>query len=199
MFKSSKQRNVEFMGGKTQVAEEELSETIIGTLRQGGVEVSDSHSRAQLEGRGYGNKIGKRFYLYDYEALYLLYIGQLRVRKTKASEELTFETLVKVALTRDADSWKRFLIYRDLRSRGYIVKDGFGFGIDFRVYDRGDNGKKPAKYVVFAIEEGTEMPLQHLNDNINQMAKMGKVPIIAVIERRGEVIYYRVSKTRFVK
>jgi len=32
---------------------------------------------------------------------------------------------------------------------------------------------------------------------VKEMAKMGKEAIIAVIERRGEVIYYKVSRARF--
>jgi tRNA-intron endonuclease len=95
-------------------------------------------------------------------------------------------------------AWTRFLIYRDLRSRGYVAKEGFGFGVDFRVYERGDYGNKPAKYVVFGINEGTEMQVDKLNDAIEQIGHMGKEPVIAVIERRGEVIYYKVSKMRFV-
>ena len=31
------------------------------------------------------------------------------------------------------------MIFRDLKTRGYVVKDGFGFGSDFRVYERGNH------------------------------------------------------------
>ena len=32
---------------------------------------------------------------------------------------------------------------------------------------------------------------------IQEITKMGKEPIVAVIERRGEVIYYKISKINF--
>ena len=89
------------------------------------------------------------------------------------------------------------MIYRDLRSRGYVVREGFGFGTDLRVYERGDYPKKPAKYVVFALDEGIEKGMSELQKSVKEMAKMGKEAIIAVIERRGEVIYYKVSRARF--
>ena len=38
---------------------------------------------------------------------------------------------------------------------------------------------------------------EELESEVKRMAKMGKEAIIAVIERRGEVIYYKVSKARF--
>jgi len=80
-----------------------------------------------------------------------------------------------------------------------VVKDGFGFGTDLRVYERGDFPSKAAKFVVFALDEGTEKSVGDLRDSVKQIVRMGKEAIVAVIERRGEVIYYRVSKANFRK
>ena len=80
-----------------------------------------------------------------------------------------------------------------------MVKDGFGFGTDLRVYERGDFPDKAAKFVVFALDEGTEKSLEDLRDSVRQIVKMGKEAIVAVIERRGEVIYYKVTKATFRK
>jgi tRNA-intron endonuclease len=86
-----------------------------------------------------------------------------------------------------------------LRSRGYIAKEGFGFGVDFRVYERGEFEKKPSKYIVFGINEGIDMKANDFSNAIEQIGIMGKEAVIAVIERRGEIIYYKVSKTRFTE
>ena len=74
-------------------------------------------------------------------------------------KSVTFEELAKANQARVKDSWTKFIIYRDLRSRGYVVKDGFGFGTDLRVYERGDFPAKAAKFVIFALDEGTEKSL----------------------------------------
>jgi len=79
----------------------------------------------------------------------------------------------------------------------YAVKDGFGFGSDFRVYDKGDLGEKGAKFLVFSLNEGKQEKIGKLQKKIQEITKMGKEPIIAVIERRGEVIYYKISKISF--
>jgi len=97
----------------------------------------------------------------------------------------------------DISIFTKFLIYRDLRSRGYVAKEGFGFGLDFRVYERGEYLKKPAKYVVFGINEGLNIQSRHLYENVNSIEKMGKEGIIAVIERRGEIIYYKTNRKKF--
>lgn len=160
------------------------------------VRVSNKDRFGELEGSGYGSREGNELVLRDYEALYLLYVKKLELLD-KSEKKVSFEKLAELAQTRASDSWTRFVIYRDLRSRGYVVREGFGFGTDLRVYERGDYPKKPAKYVVFALDEGIEKGMGDLQKSVKEMAKMGKEAIIAVIERRGEVIYYKVSKARF--
>ncbi len=165
-------------------------------LRDGRVVVTDTSRLGELEESGYGVREGKTLVLKDYEALYLLYSKKLDLGG-RSAKPVGFEGLAEETQRNARDSWTKFIIYRDLRSRGYVVKEGFGFGTDLRVYERGDYPKKAAKYVVFALDEGIERRVDDLQRSVKEMAKMGKEAIIAVIERRGEVIYYRVSKARF--
>ncbi|MDE1857863.1 MAG: tRNA-intron lyase [Thaumarchaeota archaeon] len=161
----------------------------------GVVRVTVKDRFGELEESGYGSKEGHELTLRDYEALYLLYARKLDLREE--GKEVTFERFAELCQKRAHDSWTKFVIYRDLKSRGYIVREGFGFGTDLRVYERGDYPKKAAKYVVFALDEGIEKGMDDLQKSVKEMAKMGKEAIIAVIERRGEVIYYKVSRARF--
>jgi tRNA-intron endonuclease, archaea type len=157
--------------------------------------VDDERHRDQLRNRGFGEKEDNDYVLKSYEALYLSYTKRLIV---KGNDHIVgFDDLVRILIRRDKNILTRFMVYRDLRSRGYIPKEGFGFGVDFRVYERGEFEKKPAKYVVFGISEGTKIKADKLAKTINQIARMGKDAVIAVIERRGEVIYYKISKASF--
>jgi tRNA-intron endonuclease len=165
-------------------------------LADGTATVFDKDRLGELEGSGYGSRQAEGLALRDYEALYLLYTKKLDLRD-RTRKAVTFEELADLAQRNARDSWTKFIIYRDLRSRGYVVREGFGFGTDLRVYERGDFPKKAAKYVVFALDEGIEKGMADLQKSVKEMAKMGKEAIIAVIERRGEVIYYKVSKARF--
>ena len=179
-----------------QRVEEEPVSPFLATLDDTGVRVTERDRFGELEESGYGAREGKDLLLRDYEALYLLYSKKLDL-EDGAGKKVTFEKLAEISQKKAGDSWTKFAIYRDLRSRGYIVREGFGFGTDLRVYERGDYPKKPAKYVVFALDEGIEKGMADLQKSVKEMAKMGKEAIIAVIERRGEVIYYKVSKARF--
>ena len=117
-----------------------------------------------------------------------------RLKASKGKQPLSFDSLLRVALKFDKNILTKFLIYRDLRSRGYVAKEGFGFGVDFRVYDRGEFEKKAAKYVVFGINEGTNIGVRTLSKILQDINIMGKDAIVAVVERRGEVIYYKLDK-----
>ena len=157
--------------------------------------VDDEKHRDQLRNRGFGEKEDSNYVLKSYEALYLSYTKKITVKDH--DKMLGFEDLVRILIKRDKNILTKFMVYRDLRSRGYIPKEGFGFGVDFRVYGRGEYGKKPAKYVVFGISEGTKIKADRLAKTIEQIVRMGKDAVVAVIERRGEVIYYKMSRVSF--
>jgi len=147
--------------------------------------------------KGFGEKYANDFNLDSFECLYLSYIKKLKI--TRARKNISFDDLLSHYKKVDDDIFKKFLVYRDIRNRGYIIKKGFGFGSDFLVYDKGHFGQKGAKYLIFALDEGTQEKIGKIQKNIDAITKMGKEPIIAVIERRGEVIYYKISKIDFLE
>jgi len=168
-----------------------------GLLAKNQTLITNKDMRQILEQKGYGEISKKNFFLKSFESLYLLHCQKLTLIQGKKS--LGFNSFLQICLKYDADIMTKFLIYRDLRNRGYIIKDGFGFGSDFRVYERGHFGQKGAKYLVFGMNEGKQEKIGTLEKKIEQITKMGKEPIIAVIERRGEVIYYKISRINFIK
>jgi tRNA-intron endonuclease, archaea type len=158
--------------------------------------VKDIGFQDQLRNKGFGEKQDSEYILQPYEALYLLHTNRL-VLNTKKVKHIDFDTLLNITLRSDKEILTKFLIYRDLRSRGYVAKEGFGFGVDFRLYERGEFEKKPARYVVFGINEGIQVEATNFSEALDQIIKMGKNAVVAVIERRGEITYYKVSKVRF--
>jgi tRNA-intron endonuclease len=155
--------------------------------------VTETKFQDQLRSKGFGENEDSEYTLSYCEALYLAFTNKLVIRNNEDTN-IGFEQLIKKMLRHDPSVLTRFLVYRDLRSRGYVVKEGFGFGIDFRVYERGEYQKKPSKYLVYALNEGINLKIEDLYELIDQTAKMGKNSVLAVIERRGEVIYYKASK-----
>ncbi len=160
------------------------------------VVVDQTHFQDELRSKGFGEKEDSEFILKPYETLYLFYTNRL---KLKNKPTIGFNSLLELLLKHNRNIMSEFLVYRDLRSKGYVAKEGFGFGNDFRVYERGDYEKKPAKYVIFGINEGTNTTAKQFASAVSEIQKMGKEAVIAVIERRGEVIYYKASTINFTK
>ena len=149
-----------------------------------------------LNERGFGESEKDTLILNSFETLYLLYNNKLELKKI--NKNIVFDELIQKYIQKNDDILTRFLLYRDLRTKGYVVKDGFGFGSDFRVYEKGTYGQKDAKFLIFAFNEGTQQKIGKLYKNIHEITQMGKEPIIAVIERRGEIIYYKINKMNFL-
>ena len=158
------------------------------------IKIDDFRSQDQLRNKGYGDKEDNNYFLETYEALYLLHLNKLVITN---GDVVDFSDLMKHALKYNKEIVTKFLVYRDLRSRGYVVKEGFGFGTDFRVYERGGYEKKRAKYVVFCVNEGINVKVGELSKHVREIETMGKNAIAAVVERRGEVIYYKLTNMKF--
>ena len=166
---------------------------ITGLLVENGVKVSEEESVDELSSRGYGVAENDEFLLAFYEALYLLDKGIVEVEDGKG-EAVDFQGLLQRYKSVDENAWAKYLVYRDLRSRGYVVREGFGLGVDFRVYKRGEYGKDTAKYLILSIQEGKPVTVEKLAHIMRQCQSLKKELVLAVMNRRGEIVYYSVSQ-----
>src|SRR4030043_1777476 len=167
-----------------------------GVLAEKGVKITEQSSVDALSQRGYGTAENDIFTLAFYEALYLLDKEMLEV-KDENGEEADFQSLLRCYEGADESAWVNYLVYRDLRSRGYVVREGFGTGIDFRIYERGAYGKDTAQYLVLSVQEGRPLPIQTLVNAVQQCQSQKKELILAVMNRRGEAVHYSVSPLTF--
>ncbi len=167
-----------------------------GKLTDKGVVVTEQSSIDALSCRGYGTAEDKVFTLTFFEALYLHDKGMLTV-KGEADEAVDFQTLLHCYEGVNENAWVNYLVYRDLRSRGYVVREGFGAGTEFRVYERGAYGKDSASYMVLGTQEGKPLGIDNLAGVLAQCQCQKKELVLAVMNRRGEIVYYSVSQLTF--
>lgn len=170
---------------------------IESTLKENGVLVSSLQDIEGLSSRGYGVPENGNLLLTFYEALFLLSKGIIQVKKEKTGHEVSFQNLLQRFQSSDENAWVKYLVYRDLRSRGYVAREGFGLGIDFRVYDRGEYGKEIAKHLIFVIQEGQPVSAEELARTLKYVQSLKKKLVLAVINRRGEIVYYSLSQLTF--
>ena len=165
-----------------------------GLLSEKGVTVSAAQNLESLISRGYGMLEDRELSLSLYEALFLQSKGMLDVFKGRVKKPLDFRELLHQFEIVDKNAWTRYLVYRDLRSRGYVVRDGFGLGIDFRIYERGEYGKATAPYLVLVLQEGKPVSVKELARVLRNVQGLKKTLALAVVNRRGEIVYYTLSR-----
>jgi len=129
------------------------------------------------------------------EALYLIERDKLVVYSTQKSKtSLTVAQFVRLAIKLENKFWTRYRVYRELRTRGYIVKTALKFGADFRVYERGKKpGEVHAKWVLFATNENDAFTWRDFAA-MNRVAHSTKKKLlIGVVDDEGDVTYWLVN------
>jgi tRNA-intron endonuclease len=156
--------------------------------------VSNQSDIDALGSRGYGVVEEGKLKLEFFETLFLLDKKLIEVRQKKPRKNLGFQEVLGRFKAVDSNAWAKYLIYRDLRSRGYVVRNGFGLGVDFRLYERGEYGKGTAKYIVYGVQEGKPVSMEEFARVLQHSQSSKKQLILAVLNRRGEVVYYSMSQ-----
>ncbi|MDI9620129.1 MAG: tRNA-intron lyase [Candidatus Nezhaarchaeota archaeon] len=127
------------------------------------------------------------------EAAYLLEKGALSL--DFQGKSLDFHEFTQLMLMRNPIFWYRYLVYSDLKRRGYTVKPGFSTSdVEFRLYRRGvEIGREGAKYIVFGVVEGKPIDLRSLIEKAREARNLRKELVTAIVDAQGEVCYYSVA------
>jgi tRNA-intron endonuclease len=129
------------------------------------------------------------------ETMFLLERGRIDLVEETTGSPLNLYQYLQRSNDTHPDLWTHYLVYRDLRSRGYIVKEGISEEIPFRVYPRGGEiGRDTSKYLIYIVKEGVPIELTRLDKATSTAKGVGKRLILAVLNRQGEGTYYQVSQ-----
>ena len=170
------------------------AKVIEASLEEEVISISLPENIEELTSRGYGTSKNKKLVLTFCETLFLVGKELIAVEDKKTRKKIGFQQLLSRYQMLDENAWAKYLIYRDLRSRGYVAREGFGLGIDFRVYERGEYGAATAKNLVLGIQEGQPVSMRDLIRALKNAHSLKKELVLAVLNRRGEVVYYSLSK-----
>ncbi|MFX1319894.1 MAG: tRNA-intron lyase [Promethearchaeota archaeon] len=174
-------------------------EPIPARLIRGKVVVEGEYASVLYEAGYYGTLKGEQKLELEPEEALLLARRQRIAVSLPRKEELEFSLLLMRLSEGHPGLWTRFLVYSDLRSRGYVVRTGYGKGLLFRVYPRGAKlNEATAQYFVCAISEGSPLKVEELDAFSKQAKRNRKKLMLAVLDRQGETTYYLVSPADIV-
>jgi tRNA-intron endonuclease len=160
---------------------------------------------SSLSEKGYGKEEHGKLSLSMVETLHLLRKGKIRVLSGKKA--VSESVLSKAASGLDQRFREKAAVYSDLRDRGLLVKTGFKFGCDFRVYGRGvgnvagsKKGKKApgehTRWIVHAATEGYTCAFQELSRAVRLAQSIRARMLWAVVDAEGCVTYYEIVRAK---
>ncbi len=165
-----------------------------GELKEDSVIVKSQKEGSQLYNRGnFGYPMsGGGLELDLIEALYLVESKRLEV--VSDDGPVTFEELFNHSSTLMENFDIDYLVYRDIRSRGFVVKIESGT-FDMSVFPRGKtmSNSRPI-YMVRAVSERTAFDIATYTGEVSETEDRGKELLYGVVDEEGDVTYYKMSR-----
>jgi len=171
------------------------SKEIKAVLSDGEITSASKEALDLYSNRLFGEYSEKRVRYSLSEAIYLVDKGKISVyKKTK---KLSLNQLIDECKKIDKKAYVKFLVFKDLRDKGYILKTALKFGADFRVYDKGSKpGKEHAKWILYPISESQEMTWHDFSAKNRVAHSTKKNLLIAIVDSEGDITYYEISWVR---
>jgi len=139
----------------------------------------------------YGEKIDGKIQYSLAEALFLIEKGKMEIYQK--NKKIKKEEFLKKLLKLDKKIQIKYLVFKDLRNKGYVVKTALKFGAEFRVYDKGTKpGKTHAKWIVFTDQESKKMTWHDFSSKNRVAHSTKKNLLLAIVDEEGSVTYYEV-------
>jgi tRNA-intron endonuclease len=165
-----------------------------GELRDNHISVDDPGEASTLYNRGYfgAPRSGGGLDLSLLEAVYLVEADRLEV--CRRGRPVSLRELFRAAGALGGKFEIRYLVYRDLRQRGYVVEPRDG-PIDFYVLPRGGAPRKtPSRYWVRALSERAVFDLAELLQRAEEAASVRKTLLLGLVDEESDLTYYAVRE-----
>lgn len=164
-----------------------------GKLKGEMVKVKSPKALKLYENSHYGQLVQDELQLPLIEALFLVEKDKLTL--SEGDRKLSLEELTD--LVRDKGLFNKYLVFRDLRNRGYIVKTGFKYGSEFRLYERGRSpGNGHSDFLVKVLTEEQQIPINDFSSYVRVAHGVNKKLMLAVVDDEQDITYYNVEWTR---
>lgn len=179
--------------------EPEKVKVVVDTFLEENKVIATENKDYVFETGYYGKIIGDRLELALVEAVLLLKRGRIRVLRD--GQLMAFNELYDHARSLDKRFTERYRVYEDLRERGLLVRTGFKFGCDFRVYERGvqlkkgpKSAKEHTKWIVFAVPEDYTCSWQEMSRSVRLAHNIRARMLWAIVDNESDVTFYQITR-----
>lgn len=161
----------------------------------GTVRISDPAEASAVYAKGFFGTIGERgsLRLDRYESVYLAEMGRVDLPAPRGGGP-AWPPLYRRAVRADPKFAVRYLVYRDLRQRGYVVRASPP-PVDFAVLPRGGiPNKTPSRFWVEAVSEREPFDLARTFELAERAQGARRLLWLAVVDEESDLTYYRVRR-----
>ncbi|MEM2116042.1 MAG: tRNA-intron lyase [Candidatus Woesearchaeota archaeon] len=141
--------------------------------------------------KGFGVLKNGKVFLNWYEVLYLL--EEKRIQCFRNNKQRFFEDVLKLCEKKDKDFFIKYVVFRDLRKKGFVVKTGLKYGAVFRVYEPGKYRKDHSKYLVYVSSEKDCISFYEFVSKNRVAHSTNKKLLFAIVDEEEDVSYYEIS------
>jgi tRNA-intron endonuclease len=162
-------------------------------LKGSKVLVTDTAEASTLQNKGsFGRPVrGGELHLDLLEAVYLAENDRIKVTEGRRGGSMGWIDLLKRGLAEPGHFLGRYMVYRDLRNRGLVVRIGGEGG--FLIYPRGTKGlnAKPSGWIHIHSEDD-KVTLAGLDKKVRENDGMRIITLSAIFDSDWDVTYYNV-------
>ncbi len=158
------------------------------------VVVENNELKSQLVQKGFGEKQETGELVLDLkEAVYLL--DNKKIGVSKDGKKVSKKGLLETGQKKEAKFYSKYLVYSDLRKRGFVVKTGFKFGFDFRVYPKGKKaGQAHSQWVINVATQDNRISMPELSRMVRLSGNIRTTLLQAVVDSENDINYYSMER-----
>jgi len=170
---------------------------VTGLLASDGtVRFSDAAESSSVYAKGYFGTLvdGGGLALDRFESVYLAEMARIELAGP-GGRPVAWPAVFRRAVRADPEFPVRYLVYRDLRQRGYVVR-ATPPPAAFAVLPRGGIlHKTPSRYWVEVLSERVPFDLARLFDLAERAQSAKKALLLALVDEESDLTYYRVRRS----
>jgi tRNA-intron endonuclease len=162
----------------------------------GSLEIQDPGEASSIYAKGYFGTVqsGGGLSLDRFDSVYLCEMGRVDAADARG-RSVPWVRVFRRAARGDPSFGIRYLVYRDLRQRGYVVRTSPP-PVAFTVLPRGGVlNKTPSRFWVEALSERAPFDLRRLFELAERAQSAKKLLLLALVDEESDLTYYRVRRT----
>lgn len=170
-----------------------MAEKIIATLIGEKIASNSAEAHSLFTTHRFGEKTGEKTFYTLSETYFLIEEGKLELQNFQGKKVSKTDALKKFQNI-DKKFKIKYLVFKDLRKKGYIVKTALKFGAEFRIYEKGKSiGKDHAKWILFPVSENEKFSWQDFSAKNRVAHSVKKNLLIAIVDEENDISYYEVG------